>query len=434
MKNKSSIILIYLYIISSLIGIFLICDLAFSVLGENTEPSLYEPGAHAYEGDSGLEYFFNVVYQDDDRNEGSVLLHIGDDAVTMRTLDSDPSEGQYYEATLSDAQIDDNTEFRFSADDQNGSIIYFPPLEEDPFLFGDFDGWGEPPVLSEPDVYFDGDDWVFNVTYRDVDGDQTYSLYLVIDDENYIPMSTTDSDPLFGQNYVVRVLETEVNESSEFYFVVDDTGGSYAELHDEDFGSFVVIDFLSSDNGNGGDGDGGDGDSGGSGFQLPSRWSDPEVVVGLIALIAVAGGSAYGVLRRRKKQSRFSELLTDLDEVYGSFKLNPKRCESELEKIKATINEDLKSGVIDENNYTILKNRIDEILAEIRSEAIRSSVSELPKDIELKIKDMLIDGEITRAEYDKILPVIKGSDMTSDDKDKIKNMMESLVKDNKKEG
>jgi hypothetical protein len=64
---------------------------------------------------------------------------------------------------------------------------------------------------------------------------------------------------------------------------------------------------------------------------------------------------------------------------------------------------------------------------------LKTQVAELPKDIEIKIKDMLIDGEITRAEYDKLLPVIKGSSMTSDEKEKVKKMVESyMVKEKKK--
>jgi hypothetical protein len=105
-----------------------------------------------------------------------------------------------------------------------------------------------------------------------------------------------------------------------------------------------------------------------------------------------------------------------------------------LEKIKGEVNEDLKSNVIDENNYSILKDRIDEMMSEIRSETLHSEVKEIPKDIELRIKDMLIDGKITREEYDRLMPVIKGSEMTSADKEKMEKLVESWVKEDKKAG
>jgi hypothetical protein len=143
---------------------------------------------------------------------------------------------------------------------------------------------------------------------------------------------------------------------------------------------FEVRDIYDPDS-NGGDGNGGGSDGNGNGnggggtddtedgSGVAEGWLDnPEVVVGLVGLIAIGAGSAFGVYRRKKKQGRFSQLLTKLDDVHTSFKMNPQRCETELKKMKVTINEDLKKGVIDENNYSILKGRIDEIKDEIQKE------------------------------------------------------------------
>jgi hypothetical protein len=258
-------------------------------------------------------------------------------------------------------------------------------------------------------------------------------IHLIIygDPEKYIQMETEDEDPFLGQNYIAVLPDDDINEFTEFYFDVEDTGGSGTELYDEGWNHFMVGKLAeSTEKPSNGDGNG-DGSS--QGFALPEWLNNAEVVVGIIGLVAIGAGSAYGMYRRKKKHSRFSELLTKMDEIYGSYKTNPKRCELELEKIKGTVNEDLKRGTIDDNNYSILKGRIDEILGEIRSESLRTEVSELPKDIEIKIKDMLIDGEITRAEYDKILPIIKGSSMTSGDKEKVKKMVESYMVEEKKE-
>jgi hypothetical protein len=234
-------------------------------------------------------------------------------------------------------------------------------------------------------------------------------------------------DPKDGQNFDVYV--TGINESWRFYLEATDQNGSYTHLTAPGGSHFYVGSYVES-NGNGNGGNGDNGGDGGGGIALPKGWFDnPEVLVGIIGLVALGCGSAYGVLRKRKKHGRFSELLTLLDEIYSSYKLNPKRCETELEKLKSTINDDLKKSVIDENNYSILKGRIDEIIMEIRSETMHSQVKELPKELELKIKDMLIDGEITRPEYDKLLPIIKGSDMASDDKEKTQKIIESWMKE-----
>ena len=131
-----------------------------------------------------------------------------------------------------------------------------------------------------------------------------------------------------------------------------------------------TTDPYDSGDGYGGYGGGdGDGDGGGISFGFPAGWDDPEVIVGLLALVGMAGAGGYGIYRKKKKRSRFSDLLTQLDDIYNAFKTNPHKCEIELEKVRGTINEDLKSCVIDENNYNILKDRIEEIMQEIRSGA-----------------------------------------------------------------
>jgi hypothetical protein len=111
--------------------------------------------------------------------------------------------------------------------------------------------------------------------------------------------------------------------------------------------------------------------------------------------------------------------------------MHPRRCERELEKIKSEVETDLKSSVIDENNYSILKERINEIIQEIRSESVRSKIGDLPKDIELRIKDMLIDGKISRKEYNKFMLALKGSDMASKDKKQMEKLIDKWLKEDK---
>jgi hypothetical protein len=346
-------------------------------------------------------------------------------------LNVDPIEGRYYIVNMVPETIFDEDEFYYYAEDTNGDFTYHGSGEV-PLLVGDYLGWGEKPILSNHEVYYNKEshDYVFTVTYQDAEGHVGYLTLNVYNDTDYFPyeMRSTGGNPLEGQDFEVSVPDNVVDEDWGFQFDAWDEEGSQTYFPDASQNALIIGDVIGSNTGNNVD-DSSNGDKGG-GFQLEAGWA--EVLVGIAALGAIAGTSAYGVYRRKKKHSRFSELLTELDDIYASFKLNPKRCETELVKIKGKINEDLKKSTIDDNNYSILKGRIDEILSEIRSESIRSEVAELPKDIELKIKDMLIDGEMTRAEYDKILPLIKGSDMGSDDKEKTKKIVESWMKKEKK--
>jgi hypothetical protein len=393
----------------------------------NRAPVMVDPGMWISDNDA----YFSVTYRDQDGDKGEVTVFIDDSPVELVTYDNDAIEGLYYEMYVSASEVDDYTEFYYVANDQNGSEITLNDEYGDPFLVGDFDGWGEPPVLTNPDVYLDGNFWVFNVTYRDPEGDEAYYVAINIDEEYWYDMETTDPDPFEGQNFQVSIPNGVSTENSEFYIDAEDVRGSYADIYDYEGDYFNVADFLESD-GNGGDG-GDEGDGGGfGGISLPEGWGDPEVLVGLLALVGMAGAGGYGIYRSRKKRGRFSELLTKLDDIYNSFKTNPHKCEMELEKVRGIINEDLKRSVIDENNYNILKDRIDEIMQEIRSESLLAEVRDMPKDVEIKIKDMLIDGKITRAEYDKILPLIKGSEMDSGDKEKMEKTLESWVEKDKR--
>ncbi|UCE37560.1 MAG: hypothetical protein JSW00_19250 [Thermoplasmata archaeon] len=431
MRFKSITWFVGLSVILS-VGLILATDLVI-LNAEGAEPDLYSEGiCEECDEEDNINFDFEVIFQDDDGDPQDVILFLNDVEHPMDPDPyGDPVEGQYFYASFEASTIHDNDEFYYYAEDTTGNFVYLGNSDE-PFYVGDYLGWGEKPVISNPYIYYDDDtkDYVFNVTYHDVEGDEG-SLTLYLDNEtNYreYVMNPTGGNPITGQNFQVSVPDSEINEDWEFYIGAEDSNGSYAYLYDPNGDYFEVRDVIGPKVP--GDGDGGGDEGGGDkGFALPEFLNNAEVIVGIIGLVALGGGSAYGVWRRKKKHGRFSELLTQLDEVYGSFKLNPKRCELELEKMKVTINEDLKKNTIDQNNYSILKTRIDEIMGEIRSETIKSEVSELPKDIEIKIKDMLIDGEITRKEYDKILPIIKGSDMATDDKEKMKKMVESWVKE-----
>ena len=227
-------------IAGSLLTIFIVLltssNMVMTARGQNSDPILSDAGAYTNYVEDGKEFVFTVIYTDLDSDDGDVFLHIdSNDPIKMGTIEQNPKEGQYFEIIITTIKITDDSEFRFSANDTNGSLIYFPPQNQDALKFGDFDGWGEPPILSSPDVFFDGDDWVFNVTYNDPDGDKARVVDLILNDETYIHMATSDTDPLTGQNYTTKVLETQVNNDTGFYFSADDVEGSFTDLYDSDY-------------------------------------------------------------------------------------------------------------------------------------------------------------------------------------------------------
>ena len=101
-----------------------------------------------------------------------------------------------------------------------------------------------------------------------------------------------------------------------------------------------------------------------TGITLSSEW---------IAIILSIGGLAAGagtwVFRTNSERKRnkilFNKLMEDIDDVYSRFRMNTLRCEAELYKYKDQVLEDFKQGMINEEKYKILDERINNYLKDI---------------------------------------------------------------------
>ncbi len=97
-----------------------------------------------------------------------------------------------------------------------------------------------------------------------------------------------------------------------------------------------------------------------------------ELVATLIS-IGGAGAGAIGWIVRARSRSRrkkvlFKRLMDEVDNVYSRFKMNARRCEAELQRLKGEALDEFKEGMIDEETYNILNKRIDDYMREIREE------------------------------------------------------------------
>jgi len=94
-------------------------------------------------------------------------------------------------------------------------------------------------------------------------------------------------------------------------------------------------------------------------------------VLGLLLAIVSLVGGGFAWFRGRRKKERVKTLLDEIDNIYSSFKMNARRCEAELLSLREKSLDMLKQGKIDESNYGLLKERIDEYLQEIREQIER---------------------------------------------------------------
>jgi cytochrome c-type biogenesis protein CcmE len=95
-----------------------------------------------------------------------------------------------------------------------------------------------------------------------------------------------------------------------------------------------------------------------------------------ITLLISIGGTAVGVIgwmartrsTNRRKKILFKKLIEEVDDVYSRFKMNSRRCEGELHRLKDEVLDEFKEGMIDEDNYNVLDRRIDDYLKEVKEQ------------------------------------------------------------------
>jgi len=126
----------------------------------------------------------------------------------------------------------------------------------------------------------------------------------------------------------------------------------------------------------------------------PQTQSGPagmSLSIEVIGIVITVGGAIVGVggwmvrtrgVRRRKK-ILFDRLLGEIDEVYTRFKMDTRRCEGELYRLRDQILDEFKQGLIDEENYNVLETRINGYMQKIKDEIIRKeSDRDTEKDLD----------------------------------------------------
>jgi hypothetical protein len=100
----------------------------------------------------------------------------------------------------------------------------------------------------------------------------------------------------------------------------------------------------------------------------------PDVLGVLLAVVSLTGAGLARFMGLRKR-GRVKRFLDEIDDIYSRFKMNAHRCEAELARLRQESLDMLKRSKIDESNYKLLKDRIDEYLQEVRKEIEREGSS-----------------------------------------------------------
>lgn len=95
--------------------------------------------------------------------------------------------------------------------------------------------------------------------------------------------------------------------------------------------------------------------------------SKPQIIGLFVALFSVICTVTAFVATRRKR-GRIKSLLNEIDNIYYRFKMNARRCEAELYRLRDMVLEDYKNGKITEQSYNILNERINDYLNNLLGE------------------------------------------------------------------
>ena len=116
------------------------------------------------------------------------------------------------------------------------------------------------------------------------------------------------------------------------------------------------------------------------------------------------------------------EYMKKIEDTNESEK-TPKEKEKEILELKKQIKDEFSSGLITENHYIILERMVDDALGDVRKDIIGRKVV-MPEQLKGEVEQVLDDGLVTRAEYDKIAKKIRSSsDLTEKEKQRLNRFM-----------
>lgn len=101
-----------------------------------------------------------------------------------------------------------------------------------------------------------------------------------------------------------------------------------------------------------------------------------QVILGLIGIVLTFALVGTTWIRSRRRRGVMKAWLNEIDEVYSRFKMDPRKCEDALCRLKNTILEGLTGGKITEEDHDIMDKRIDKYMKELKEQERHKSVDE----------------------------------------------------------
>lgn len=155
-------------------------------------------------------------------------------------------------------------------------------------------------------------------------------------------------------------------------------------------------------------------------------WANMGIILTIIAVIIAATGFTFAAKRKQKSISKY---MNQIDDTYSEYKMKAKRCEAELYRLKDIVDDELKSGKIDDSAYQLLMNRIEGYMVDVQKQIVNEKFGGLPASLKDEMFKMMEDGEITENEFETMQKLIKRSELSASEQD---NLL-AQIKDFKKQ-
>lgn len=154
-------------------------------------------------------------------------------------------------------------------------------------------------------------------------------------------------------------------------------------------------------------------------------WNNIGIILAVIAITLAATGFTFAAKRKQKSISKY---MNKIDDTYTEYKMKAKRCEAELYRLKDIVDDELKSGKIDDSAYQLLMHRIENYMIDIQKQIVNEKFGGLPSSLKDEMFKMMEDGEITESEMEAMQKLIKRSELSANEQDSLLAQMRDFKK------
>lgn len=148
-------------------------------------------------------------------------------------------------------------------------------------------------------------------------------------------------------------------------------------------------------------------------------------IVAVLTVLTAISGFTFAAKRKQKSISKY---INQIDDTYSEYKMKAKRCEAELYRLKDIIDDQLKTGKIDEGAYHLLMGRIEGYMVDIQKQIVNEKFGGLPATLKDQMFQMMEDGEITETELEAMQTLIKRSELSASEQDSLLTTIKDFKK------